>query len=204
MLNSFKEILAAAKQDGVKKLVVPCPVAADLPLLAEAAAAGLIIPILVGAGSAMEVLVNGSPLAAEKYELVEENDLQRVLGRAIAMVREGKGDILMQGGVAPQELLDALRDKEQGLLPKGGVISFISVFQLLKREKLILVTDTFINNNPTLVEKQKILENALQLDRILGIEAPKVAVLAAIEQVNPGIPSTLDAAILSKMGERRQ
>ena len=204
MLNSFKEILAAARQGGVKKLVVPCPIAADLPLLTEAAAAGFIFPCLVGDGKTMEVLVNRSPLAAEKYEIVDENDPGSVLGRAIAMVREGRGDILMQGGAAPQELLDAIRDKEQGLLPKGGIISFVSVFPLLKRGKLILVTDTFINNNPTIVEKQQILENALQLARILGIEAPKVAVLAAIEQVNPGIPSTLDAAILSKMAERRQ
>ncbi|MFA6413083.1 MAG: phosphate acyltransferase [Syntrophales bacterium] len=204
MLNSFKQILAAAKQAGVKKLVVPCPVTADFPLLAEAAATGLIMPILVGADSSLAVLVKGSPLANGKFELVEENDPQQALGRALALVRNAKADILMQGGAAPQELLDALRDKEQGLLPKGGVISFVSVFQLLKREKLILVTDTFINNNPTLVEKQKILENASQLASLLGIEAPKVAVLAAIEQVNPGIPSTLDAAILSKMGERRQ
>jgi len=204
MLNSFQEILAAAKQDGVKKLVVPCPIATDLPLLAEAAVAGFIIPILVGDKSSLEDLIKGSPLAVEKYTFVEENDPQQARDRALALVRNGEGDILIQGGANPQELLDALRDKERGLLPKGGVISFISVLQLLKREKLILVTDTFINNNPTLVEKQKILENALQLGRILGIETPKAAVLAAIEQVNPGIPSTLDAAILSKMGERRQ
>ncbi|MFA6412998.1 MAG: phosphate acyltransferase [Syntrophales bacterium] len=205
MLNSFKEILAIAKQNGVKKIVVPCPVATDLPILAEAAEAGLIIPVLVGAGSSLEVLVNGSPLAAGKYEIVEENDPGSVLGRAIAMVREGgRGDILMQGGIKHHDLLNTILDKEQELLPKGRIISFISVFQLLKREKLILVTDTFINNNPIIVNKQKILENALQLGRILGIETPKVAVLAAIEQVNTGIPSTLDAAILSKMGERRQ
>ncbi|MEI6313562.1 MAG: phosphate acyltransferase [Syntrophus sp. (in: bacteria)] len=204
MLNSFQEILAAAKRDGVKKLVVPSPVATDLPLLAEAAAGGFIIPILVGDKNSLEDPIKGSLLAVEKYTLVEEKDPQQSLNRALAMVKNGEGDILMQGGASPQELLDALRDKEQGLMPKGVVISFISVFQLLKREKLILVTDTYINNNPTLVDKQKILENALQLGRILGIEAPKVAVLAAIEQVNPGIPSTLDAAILSKMGERRQ
>jgi phosphate butyryltransferase len=87
---------------------------------------------------------------------------------------------------------------------KGGTASYISVFPLLKREKLILITDTFLNDFPGLVEKQGILNNALQLARRLGIETPNVAVLAAIEQVNPGIPSTLDAAILSKMGERRQ
>jgi phosphate butyryltransferase len=204
MMNSFKDILEAAKHGGVKKLVVPRPVAAELPFLADASAAGLISPCFVGDGKSLKALIGGSPLAAGKYELIEENDPQQVLGRALAAVRTGSGDILMQGGVAHQELLDALSGKEQGLLPKGGIISFVSVFPLLKREKLILVTDTYINNHPTLVEKQQILANALQLARILGIETPKTAVLAAIEQVNPGIPSTLDAAILSKMAERRQ
>ncbi|MDQ1278245.1 MAG: Phosphate acetyltransferase, partial [Thermodesulfobacteriota bacterium] len=175
-----------------------------ISLLAAASSAGLIIPILVGASSSLAALVGGSPLAVEKYELGEENDPGRIMRRAVAIVRDGRGDILMQGGAAPRELLEALRDKEQGLLPKGGVPSYVSIFSLLKREKLILVTDTFINSNPTLVEKQQLLMNALQLARLLGIEAPKVAVLAAIEQVNPGIPSTLDAAILAKMGERRQ
>ncbi|HAJ27576.1 MAG TPA: phosphate butyryltransferase, partial [Syntrophus sp. (in: bacteria)] len=179
MMNSFEEILTAAKQNGVKKLVIPSPVAADLPLLATAAAAGLIIPVLVGDGGSVEALVSVSSLAAGKYELVDEIDPGSMLGRAIDLLRNGKADMLMQGGAAPQALLGALRDKEQGLLPKGAVISFVSIFQLLKREKLILVTDTFINNNPTLVEKQQILANALQLARLLGIEAPKVAVLAA-------------------------
>ena len=72
------------------------------------------------------------------------------------------------------------------------------------KEKLILVTDTFINNNPTLAEKQLILEHAVRLADILGIDAPKVAALAAIEQINLNIPSTVDAAILSKMSERKQ
>jgi len=204
MLNSFKEILKAAKQAGGKKLIVPCPDTTDISLLSEAAAAGLIIPILVGSGTSMKVLVSKSPLAAEKCEIVEENDPGSILGRALALVHSGESDIIMQGGADPQKLLDALRDKKKGLLSRGGAISYVSIFELLEREKLILVTDTFINNNPTLVKKQQILANALQLAHILGIETPKAAVLATIEQVNPKIPSTLDAAILSKMGERGQ
>jgi len=122
MLNSFKEILAAAKQNEVKKLVVPCPVAADLPLLAEAAAAGLIIPILVGNGSSMEVMVNGSPLASEKYEIVDENDPESILGRAIAMIREGRGDVLMQGGAAPpkKSWMPSVT-RSRGCCPKVGL-----------------------------------------------------------------------------------
>jgi phosphate butyryltransferase len=74
----------------------------------------------------------------------------------------------------------------------------------MKKDKLILITDTYINNRPSLPDKVTILENALGLSRILDIETPRVAALASIEQVNPAIPSTLDAAILSKMSQRRQ
>jgi len=204
MMRSFEDILEAAKRGGRKKMVVPRPVAADFPVLAQASAAGLIRPCFIGNGGTLKALAGGSfPLEGE-YEILEENDPQRVLGRALAAVRDGAGDILMQGGIAAEDLLRALRDRDAGLLPAGGGVSHVSVFPLLKREKLILITDTYIHNQPNLAEKQQILTNALQLARLMGIETPKTAVLAAIEQVNPGIPSTLDAAILSKMAERRQ
>jgi phosphotransacetylase len=83
-------------------------------------------------------------------------------------------------------------------------MSCVSLFELPERNKIIMVTDTYIQNQPSLAEKQWILEQALRLAAILEILKPKVAVLAAIEQVNPGIPSTLDGAILAKMADRRQ
>ncbi len=204
MLNTFRDIIDAARQGGIRKMVVPSPLAADLPPLAEATSAGLVVPCFIGDGKILKNLLKDSRLAAGSYELIEEKDSAKVLTRAMAAARDDAGDILMQGGIPAGEFLDAVRDKEDGLVPKGGIMSYVSVFPLLKREKLILVTDTLINNNPTLVEKQQILNNALKLADILGFETPKTAVLAAIEQVNPGIPSTLDAAVLSKMGERRQ
>jgi len=203
-MNSFKDILEAARRRRVKKAALPCPVAADLPLLTEASAAGLIFPCFFGNGGDIRAAISGSSLAAGKSEILEENDPARALARALAAVRSGSCDILMQGGVAAGDLLHALRDGEQGLLPPGGIMSHVSVFPLLKREKLILVTDTYIHDHPTLIEKQRILDNALHLARLMGTETPKAAVLAAIEQVNPAIPSTLDAAVLSKMAERRQ
>jgi phosphate butyryltransferase len=111
--------------------------------------------------------------------------------------------MLMQGAEGQRMFMNAILDTKTGLL-KEKLASYISVFQLPKSDKLILVTDTFINNYPGVTEKQSILAQAIKLAGLLGIEAPKVAVLAAIEQVNPSIPSTLDAAILSKMAERRQ
>jgi len=203
MMNSFKDILHAAKQGGAKRLLVPAPAAADLPLLARATADGLIVPCLVGDGRMLRALIGGSPLDGRYCDILEESDANRVLSRALAHLRAGQADILMQGGIAHRDLMDAVLDNSSGL-KSGRVASYVSLFELLKRKKLILVTDTFLNDAPGIAEKQSILENALQLARRLGMDQPKTAVLAAIEQVNPGIPSTLDAAILSKMGERRQ
>lgn len=203
MIDSFKDILTAAKQGGLKKAVVPFPGREDIEVLSRAAALGIVSPILIGNEKSLKTFIGKTDLWSYPHEVLDEKDRKKALNRAIALMREGKGDILMQGGLTQRALMGAVLDKESGM-KKARVVSYASVFQLLKREKLILVTDTFLNNNPGLVEKQAVLENALHLDRLLGVESPKVAVLAAVEQVNPGIPSTLDAAILSKMAERRQ
>jgi len=204
MINSFNDILKAAKTSGTKKLAIPAPGPADVSLVSAAAAAGLITPCFTGDAGAIESLVAATALRDGTYEIWEEKDPQQYLWRAMAGVRSGAADIVMPGGIPAPDFTAALRDQERGLGRKGATVSYTSLYQLRKREKLILITDTFLNNRPTLVEKQQLLTNALELARLLGVEAPRVAVLAAIEQVNPGIPSTLDAAILAKMGERRQ
>jgi len=204
MIQSFKDILESAMQAGPRRVAVPFPGAEDIRILARAAASGLAVPCLIGRPEAIRTLVGRTPLPELPHEIVEAGDRRAAVGEAVARVRDGRADILMQGGATHRAVLAAALDAGNGLRVKGRTASYISVFPLLKREKLILVTDTFLNDRPTLAEKQGILDNALQLARRLGMDTPKVAVLAAIEQVNPGIPSTLDAAILSKMGERGQ
>ncbi len=204
MIRTFRDILDAAGRKGAKRIAVPFPVMDDLRTLSRAAAAGLAVPCLVGRPEALRSGIGRTPLASLDHEIVEESDRRAALRRAVALVREGRADILMQGGARHRALLTAVLDPRSGLVKKGRVASYVSLFPLRKREKLILVTDTYLNNHPDLVGKRGILENALQLARLLGLDVPKVAVLAAIEQVNPGIPSTLDAAVLSKMGERGQ
>ena len=203
MLASFREVIEAAKKGGAKRLVVSFAEKKDIDLLGKAAGIGLVIPCLVGDGKEIEGMMNGMPLKSLEHEIIDEKNPEKALGETIRLARDGHTDILMQGAVHHQTLMDAITDTKKGLR-KGRVVSYISVIELPKREKLILVTDTFVNNNPTLGEKQLILEHALRLAEILGIDAPKVAALAAIEQINLNIPSTLDAAILSKMSERKQ
>ena len=203
MLKSFREVLEAAKEGGAKRLAASFVDKNDIDLLGRAAGAGLIIPCLVGDGKTIEGMIKSTPLASLEHEIIDEKGPDKALSAAIRLVREGRADMLMQGAVNHQTLMDVVMDAKNGL-SKGKLVSCVSVLQLPRPEKLILVTDTFINNRPTLAEKQLILEHALRLAGILGSEAPKVAALAAIEQINLNIPSTLDAAILSKMSERKQ
>ena len=148
-------------------------------------------------------LVKKSLLASLEHEIIDVKDSGGSLREAIALVRDGRADMLMQGADDQKMFLKTVLDAKTGLL-KEKLASYISVFQLPKSDKVILVTDTFVNNYPGVTEKRLILEQAIKLAGVLGMEAPKVAVLAAIEQVNPSIPSTLDAAVLSKMSERKQ
>ena len=201
MIGTFPEIIAAAKKrTSRKRVVLPSPDRQQIDIMGKAVAINLIFPVLIGDGKKIEGLVKAVPLLSGDHEIIDERDQSRSLSRAIGMIKENQADILMQGGIEPQTFVHAVLDTKNGLL-SSKLASFVSVFQLLKRDKLILVTDTYINNTPSLPDKQMILENALRLAGILEIASPRVAVLAAIEQVNPGIPSTLDAAILAKMGE---
>ena len=204
MISTFRDILTRAKAAGEKKrAAMAVPVPRQLKMLEAAVQAGLITPVLVGDAKKLEDLCKGTTLAASDCRIVHEPDPAQALVRAIALVKNGEADILLQGGTDHQVLIDGVSDAAAGLM-NGRLMSFVSVFELLQRDKLILVTDTYIQNQPTLAEKQWILENALRLAALLEIQRPKVAVLAAIEQVNLGIPSTLDAAILAKMADRRQ
>jgi phosphate butyryltransferase len=203
MMQCYEDILEAAKGTKPRRLVTAFG-EPDLDLICRATAAGFIIPCLIGDGKAIETLIERSPLASLEHEIVDEKDPGRTLHRAISLIRGKRADILMQGSFDQNTFVNAVLDVGTGLL-KDKAASYVSLFELPGHGgKLILVTDTYLNNCPDLTGKQRILENALSLSAILGIDTPKVAVLAAIEQVNPGIPSTLDAAILSKMSERGQ
>jgi phosphate butyryltransferase len=204
MISTFQGVLEAERDGGARRrIAAPAVKKNDLDLLARAVKGGLAIPVIIGDGRAMDALVKKSPLASLEHEIVDVGESGRALPEAIRLVREGRADILMQGGLDQKAFLGAVLDAKTGLR-KGKLASYASVFQLMKRDKLILVTDTFVNNFPGAAEKQIIIENAIGLAGVLGMTSLKIAALAAIEQVNPSISSTLDAAVLSKMSERKQ
>lgn len=203
MIGTFEGLIAAAKEEGAKRIAIPVPTQADVDAAAQAAKAGLVTPCFVGDMGLIGDMLGKCPVSKFNHDMIGSKSAAGAMSAALSLVREGQADILAQGGYDRNLFLESVLAPGKGILEKKTA-SYISVFQLIKSNKLIFATDTFLNDCPKLTDKQVILENAIELAARLGIAAPKVAVLAAIEQVNPGIPSTLDAAILSKMSERKQ
>ena len=130
-------------------------------------------------------------------------DARAAAERAVALVREGRAEVLMKGSLHTDELLSAVVSREKGLRT-GRRISHAFLMDVPTYHKVLVVTDAAINIAPTLEDKVDICQNAIDLARSLGVKQPKVAVLAAVETVNSKMPATLDAAALCKMADRGQ
>ncbi|NPV05047.1 MAG: phosphate butyryltransferase [Syntrophaceae bacterium] len=204
MMTSFEQIRREAKARGKKRLVVaPVTAATDLSTLSAAMADGLVFPVLVGDGKAAASWLGREKIPAARIEIIEEPDDTKALTLAIDMVKKDAAEILMRGGMGPKRFFEAILDRDKGLL-KERVASVVSVFDPPGVDRVTMATDTYVNSFPSIAEKITITENVIKLAGVLGLASPKIAALSAIEQVNPAIPSTMDAAILSKMAERGQ
>lgn len=204
MMTSFGQIREEAKAKGNKRIAVaPVTSHMDFSVLSAAMESDLVFPIVIGAKHAIAPWADRAGTRAAHLEIIEEPDASRALALAIDLVKKGGVEMLMRGSMDPKRFLDAVLDREKGLL-KERVASLVSVFDPPGVGRVTMATDTYINSFPSIVEKVTITENVIRLARVLGFGSPKIAALSAIEQVNPAIPSTLDAAILSKMAERGQ
>ncbi len=204
MMTNFDQIREEAKTRGKKKIVIaPIPTEMDFGVLSAALNEGLISPVVIGSSDAVASWVKGQGKRASEMDIIEEADSAKALALGIDKLKKGEADILMRGAMDPARFLAAVLDKEKGLL-KERVASLVSVFDPPAVSQVTMVTDTYINSFPSIAEKITITESVIKLAGVLGFASPKIAALSAIEQVNPAIPSTMDAAILSKMAERRQ
>ncbi len=188
----------------------PIPTAVVWPESADAIAGAmlgarhtLIVPILVGQRSQIEAAAAEAEIDLAGVEIAEAKDPHDAAALACRLVHEGRARAVMKGHMHTDDLLRALLRKDGGLRT-GRRMSHVFVMDVPGLDHLVMVTDAAINIAPDLVAKIDIVQNAIDLARALGIEEPKVGILSAVETVNPNIPSTLDAAILSKMAERGQ
>ncbi|TQF83452.1 bifunctional enoyl-CoA hydratase/phosphate acetyltransferase [Elioraea sp. Yellowstone] len=180
----------------------PC----DGPSLAgalEAAKAKLIVPILVGPPARIEAAAASTGLDLSGIEIVATPHSHASAARAVELVHEDRARAVMKGALHSDELLAEIVKREGGLRTKRR-ISHAFVLDAPVLDHLLIVTDAAINILPDLMTKADITQNAIDLARAIGIAKPKVAVMSAIETVNPSIPSSVDAAVLSKMADRGQ
>jgi len=187
-----------------RRLVVAA--AADEPVLeavANARKEGIAEPILVGDKSEIEKIAAKIGFDLKGVEIIHEPDPYKASVKAVQIIREGKADIMMKGLVATGPLLKAVLDKENGLR-KGALISHVAFFESPYYHKLLCVTDAAMNVAPEFDEKVTILTNAVEAFHKLGIKNPKVAVIAAVEVVNPKMEATVHAAMLTQMNRRKQ
>jgi len=164
---------------------------------------GLISPILLGRRERVERALRLLGLEAGDFELVECEGPEESSRRAVSMVRSGEASFLMKGSVSTSTLLKAVLDREAGLR-SGRLLSHVFFIEVPRLSRVFCLTDGGLNVRPDLQAKVGILENAVWCYHRLGIAEPRVAVLSAVEVVNPDIPSTLDAAALVQMNRRGQ
>jgi phosphate butyryltransferase len=136
-------------------------------------------------------------------EIIDEKDKSKAVELAVKLINDDKANILMKGNVSTSVLLKGALNKEWGLR-SGQLLSHFSIFEIAAYHKLLAITDVAMNIAPDLSEKVGIINNAVNYLARIGIKNPKVAIVSAVESVKEAMPSTLDAAILSKMAERGQ
>lgn len=199
----FNELLAKANDILPARCAVvhPCDME-SLSGALDAARHGLIIPVLIGPESRLRHLAREAHLDLAGVEIVTVPHSHAAAGKAADMAASGEVDMIMKGSLHTDELIHAVLERPE--LRTGRRMSHVFRFDVPLYPKPLLITDAALNIRPGLQEKTDIIQNAIDFCHILGVAVPKVAILSAVETVNPAIPSTLDAAALCKMADRGQ
>ncbi len=204
MRKELSEFVEEAKKGKKKRVVVAA--SEDTPVLKamrEAVQEGLVDAILVGSKQETEQMMDQIGFDRSQAELIPAGNPEEAAVKAVSLIREGKGEILMKGLVQTASLLKVVLDKEKGLRT-GALLSHCGLFQSPYYHKLLAVTDAAMNVAPTFEEKISILTNAVEMFHTIGVEYPKVAVVAAVETINPKMDATVHAALLTQMNRRGQ
>ncbi|MBC8499141.1 MAG: bifunctional enoyl-CoA hydratase/phosphate acetyltransferase, partial [Candidatus Atribacteria bacterium] len=158
---------------------------------------------LVGDKKEIIQIANQIGIDPANYEIIDKTDKTEAVRYAVELVRNNEASILMKGMLGTARLLKAVLDKEIGLRT-NRILSHVYTLEIKDYNRLLTMTDGAMNISPDLKQKAQIIQNAIYYAHSLGIEKPKVAVVAALELVNPDMPATIDAACLAKMSERGQ
>ncbi len=202
--SKYDRLIARAKGVAPARTIVvyPCD-ETSLRAATEAAEIGIITPILVGPAAIVSAVAREHKLRIDHFKLIDAPDSETAAAKAVAMIRSAEGDLLMKGSLHTDELMRAVTASSTGLRTPRR-ISHVFIMDVPSYPETLFITDAAINIAPDLDAKHDIIQNAIDLYTQLGLGTPRVAILSAVETVTAKIPSTLDAAALCKMADRKQ
>lgn len=190
--------------------LAPIPIAVAYPCdkeslggAVQAAEAGLVTPILVGPATKIRAVAEANDLDIGRFRIVDVPYPHDAAAAAVALCRDGEAEALMKGSLHTDELMSCVVSRDKGLRTSRR-ISHVFLADVPTYPHPLMITDAAITIEPTLEDKVSIIQNAIDLAHVLGLEEPKVAILAAVETVNPKMRSTIEAAALCKMADRGQ
>ncbi len=176
----------------------------SISAVSEAIDLGIVEGTLVGDKDEIEKVCKSHGIDSTKFTIVHEADEMKAARKAVELINKGDGNLLMKGLVSTDKYMRAILDKENGLMDKGAVLSHVTVMENPSYHKLLIVGDVAILPAPEVAEKIAITNYLIHTAHALGIEKPKVALIAASELVSPKMQASVDAAIISKMADRGQ
>ncbi len=202
--SKYDRLIAAAQKarSAVTVVAHPCD-ETSLRGALEAAENGLIVPVLVGPETKIRSVAAENGLDLKTHEIVDAPHSHAAAAKAVALIREGKGELLMKGSLHTDELMRAVTASTTGLRTERR-ISHVFVMDVPGHPETLFITDAAINIFPDLDAKRDIVQNAIDLWVSVGLGEPRVAIVSAVETVTTKIPSTIEAAALCKMAERSQ
>ncbi len=204
MFRNLDDLVASAIGLGPARIAVAAGHDPDvIESLQLAREMGLAKEVLVGDRKKIEPMAAAAGLRLDPEHLIHQPDESAAARQAIGLVRDGAADLLMKGKINTSVLIRAVLNREKGLRT-GRQLSQVIVFQVPGIDRLMIMTDAAINLAPELAQKAEICRNAMHVAHALGIEEPNVALLCALEFVNPAMPATVDAAALTMMNRRGQ
>ena len=205
-MKNFTDIFSALKGRENKKRMVAAWGVDDHTISAASLAIdeGLVDVTLVGDAEMIARVCEAEGIDVNKFTVVHNPVELKAVSQAVQVVKNGEGDFLMKGLCSTDKFLRAILDKETGLLPPKGTLTHCAVFEMPSYHKLLFVGDVAVIPAPDLKQKQVIMDFLVKTAKAVGVETPKVAIIAATEQVLSSQPATLEAALLAKMADRGQ
>ena len=205
MISNFNELFKALRAGSKKRMVAAWGVDDHTISAASLAIDKEIVDVtLVGDKDMILDVCKKEKIDPAKFTIIDNKDELKAIAQAVGMVKDGEGDILMKGLCSTDNYMRGILNKERGLLPPKAVLSHVAVIENHNYHKLILISDMAVIPAPDFKQKVQICKYLVKTAKALGIDRPKVAAIAATEQMLVNMPACVEAALLAKMAERGQ